>query len=43
VFTIVALALVIAFFGLTTENFWSYDSLWSILSSSAIAIALPPG
>jgi rhamnose transport system permease protein len=41
--TVVALALVIAFFGLTTENFWSYDSLWSILSSSAIAIAVAAG
>src|SRR5579872_6555056 len=41
--TVVALALVIVFFGLTTENFWSYDSLWSILSSSAIAVAVAAG
>ncbi len=41
--TIVALALVIALFSLTTDNFWSYDSLWSVLSSSAIAIAVAAG
>ena len=41
--TIVALAMVVVFFSVTTDNFWSYDSLWSILSSSAIAIAVAAG
>lgn len=41
--TVVALALVVALFSLTTDNFWSYDSLWSVLSSSAIAIAVAAG
>ena len=41
--TVIALALVIVVFSLTTDNFWSYDSLWSVLASSAIAIAVAAG
>jgi rhamnose transport system permease protein len=41
--TIVALTLVVVVFSLTTNNFWSHDSLWSVLSSSAISIAVAAG
>jgi rhamnose transport system permease protein len=30
-------------FSLVTDNFWSYDTLWSVLSSSAIAVAVSAG
>ena len=41
--TIIALILVIALFSLITDTFWNYDSLWSILGSSAIALAVAAG
>jgi rhamnose transport system permease protein len=41
--TVVALALIVALFSAITDNFWSYDSLWSILASSAIALAVAAG
>lgn len=40
---VVALALIIAAFSLIAPNFWSYDSLWSVLGSSSIAIAAAAG
>ena len=41
--TVIALILVIAFFSFATENFWNIDSVWSILSASAIAIPMAAG
>jgi rhamnose transport system permease protein len=41
--TVAALALIVIAFSLITDNFWSYDTLWSVLSSSAIAVAVAAG
>lgn len=40
---VIALLMVIAFFSFATENFWNLDSVWSILSGSAIAIPMAAG
>jgi rhamnose transport system permease protein len=40
---VIALILVVAFFSFATDYFWSIDSIWSILSASAIAIPIAAG
>jgi rhamnose transport system permease protein len=40
---VIALVLVVAFFSFATDYFWSLDSIWSILSASAIAIPIAAG
>jgi rhamnose transport system permease protein len=40
---ITALAIIVLVFSLSTDNFWSADSVWSILNASAIAIAVAAG